>query len=525
MFILKLDNAGNFIWAKNMGGAYSTCRSFAMAVDASGNVYTTGVFFFRPDFDPGPAVFQLASEGTADVFISKLDASGNFVWAKKFSGSDDDYAYAIALDALGNIYTTGTFQATTDFDPGPGTYNLTSVSYYTNDMFIAKLDAAGNFVWAKKMIDAQQNMANSLALDAAGNVYTSGYFYGMGDFDPGAGVFTLSAINNSDIFISKLNSAGNFVWAKKMGGVKDDYGYAIAVDAPGNVYTTGIFTGTADFDPGAGTYNYTAAGDSTLGSGYDVFISKLDVSGNFSWAVKLGAASYDIGRSIAVDAAANVYTTGSFDETVDFDPGTGVYNLTAAYYSDVFIQKLNAPGILPISLLNFEATLVQNYVALTWTTATENNNDYFTIERSANGIDFKSLATVNGAGNSSTALHYNQTDVKPYSGISYYRLMQTGFDGNTTYSAIKLVNFNGNDAAPIVSVFPTVSKGVFNVIVPAPANNMRIEVYNSTGALVLKQTTVKESNTVALTRMANGLYFIKVLSNNKIIATQKVIKQ
>src|SRR5690606_1414173 len=116
----------------------------------------------------------------------------------------------------------------------------------------------------------------------SGNVYTAGTFIGTADFDPGAGVYYLSSEGDMDIFIQKLDTNGNFVWAKSMGGINWDYGYSVAVDVSGNVYTTGSFRETVDFDPGAGIYNLTSQG------GTDIFIQKLDADGNFVWANRMG---------------------------------------------------------------------------------------------------------------------------------------------------------------------------------------------------------------------------------------------
>jgi hypothetical protein len=115
-----------------------------------------------------------------------------------------------------------------------------------------------------------------VALDSAGNVYTTGFFLGTVDFDPGAGTFNLTSAGSGDLFVSKLDASGNLVWARSMGGAaSSDEGYGIVVDGAGNVYTTGSFSGTGDFDPGAGTANLTSAGS------FDVFVQKLDASGNF----------------------------------------------------------------------------------------------------------------------------------------------------------------------------------------------------------------------------------------------------
>jgi hypothetical protein len=337
IFVSKLDSAGNFVWAKQMGGPGGDF-GFPIAVDAAGNVYTTGHFQGTADFDPGPGTFNLTSAGEYDIFVSKLDSAGNFLWAKQMGGTGYADGYGIALDVAGNVYTTGYFHGTADFDPGPGTFNLTSAG--NRDIFVSKLDSAGNFVWAKQIGGTAQPEGHGIAVDAVGNVYTTGDLNGTADFDPGPGTFNLTSTGSNDIFVSKLDSAGSFVWAKQMGGTSEDYSLGLAVDAAGNVYTTGQFQGTADFDPGPGIFNLTSAGE------YDIFVSKLDSAGNFLWAKQMGGTTWDAGTGIAVDAAGNVYTTGWFAGTADFDPGPGTFNLTSAGADDIFVSKLDSAGNL-----------------------------------------------------------------------------------------------------------------------------------------------------------------------------------
>ncbi|MFH0865376.1 MAG: SBBP repeat-containing protein [Bacteroidota bacterium] len=173
-------------------------------------------------------------------------------WVKQIGGTySDDRGYSLTLDASGNVYTTGFF-GTADFDPGADTFNLTSVG---GDIFISKIDSSGNFVWAEQMGGSDFDYGTSIAVDASGNVYTTGLFRGAADFDPGADTFKLTSAGVEDIFISKLNSSGNFIWAKQIDGTNLNYGPCIAIDTFGNVYTTGPFHDTADFDPGAGVYN------------------------------------------------------------------------------------------------------------------------------------------------------------------------------------------------------------------------------------------------------------------------------
>jgi len=345
-YISKIDFLGNFVWAKKMGGGpTSFCDSFSILTDASGNVYTTGAFGGTVDFDPGSAINNVTCVYVDDIFISKLDSAGNFIWVKTMGGSYSEYGASIALDITGNIYTIGMFEATVDFNPGPAIYNITAIG--DHDIFISKLDSAGNFVWAKSMGavgpfgTSLLNIGNSIFVDSSSNVYTTGSFAGTTDFDPGPTVFNLTATNINDIFISKLDSAGNFVWAKSMGGLNFDEGKSIFADVAGNIYITGLFEKTADFDPGPSVFSLTAAGI------WDVFISKLDPTGNLVWAKSMGSTLNDNGLSIIVDPFDNIYTTGFFQGTVDFDPDSSMYNLTSDGDYDIFIHKMSqtATGI------------------------------------------------------------------------------------------------------------------------------------------------------------------------------------
>jgi hypothetical protein len=335
IFISKLDSSGNFVWVKQIGGSNNEIVK-SIKLDSSDNIYTTGYFEGTVDFDPGAGTSNLTSAGSADIFISKLDSSGNFVWAKSMGGIGDDIGYGIKLDSSGNVYTAGSFEGTVDFDPGAGTSNLTSAG--GADIFISKLDSSGNFVWAKSMGGTGGDIEQSIEVDSSGNVYTTGYFQGTTDFDPGAGTSNLTSAGGADIFISKLDSSGNFVWVKQIGGLDDEFGLSLYADSLGNIYTTGTFLGTPDFDPGVGTANLTSVGDE------DIFISKLDSSGNFVWAKQMGGLGADRALEVFIDSSDNVYTTGYFEGTVDFDPGAGTSNLTSAGDTDIFISRLDSSG-------------------------------------------------------------------------------------------------------------------------------------------------------------------------------------
>jgi gliding motility-associated-like protein len=326
-------------WVVSTGAATTFSGGYGIAHDDLGNVYVTGRFTGTIDFDPGAGVTNLTSAGAQDTYITKMDAAGNLVWAKRVGGPNDVYSFDVAVDEAGNVYVTGAFSGTADFDPGPGTFNLSSIGLFFDEIFVLKLDVNGDLAWARKMGSSDFDFGRSIAVSAAGNVFTTGSFRGTVDFDPGPGTSLLtSAAGGNDIFISKLNSSGNFVWAKRLGGTSSDTGYAITLDAAENVYTTGSFSTTADFDPGASVFNLTEVNNG------DIFISKLDPSGNFVWAKGMGGTSSDVGYGIQVDYAGNIYTTGYFHTTVDFDPGPGTASLVSAGFNDAFISKLDANG-------------------------------------------------------------------------------------------------------------------------------------------------------------------------------------
>lgn len=330
----------DFSWAN---AASTGTMNVKHVADASGNIYAIGGYQNTVDFDPGAGVYNLTSGGSEDIFISKTSPSGAFIWVKSIGASNYEQARSIALDPSGNILVTGMFNGTLDFNPGAGVYNLSSPS--ATAYFALKLDNSGNFIWARSASGSQACGGLGITSDASGNVYTTGFFTGTVDFDPGPGTFNLLASGGNDVFVQKLDVSGNFVWTKAFYSSTNftpDAGRAISVDASGNVLITGVFHETVDFDPGAGTFSMTSTGNG------DVFVSKLNASGNFVWARKLGGAgpSDDEGESIHYDASGNVYISGNFSGTVDFDPGPGTLNFTASAGSNAFLCKLDASGNL-----------------------------------------------------------------------------------------------------------------------------------------------------------------------------------
>jgi hypothetical protein len=342
VFVSKLDRDGGFLWAGRLGGTTLT-ETYGAALDDDGNVYIVGALYGTADFDPGPGTFELTSPAWgSDSFVCKLDSSGNFVWAKATSEgvNRDSIGLSVTVDG-DHVYAIGAFDGTVDFNPGPGTFELTSDGL---DAFVWKLDSDGNLVWARQLGGGVGIVwPEEVVVAPGGYVYAVGAFGGTADFDPGPGVFNLVCQGEvgpyqDDAFVLKLDDSGNFVWAGQFGGVEQVDPARVLVDHNGDVYTVGRFSGTADFDPGPGVFNLTSAGDR------DVFYVKLDGAGNFVWAKRIGGELYDATGSLAVDGRDNVYTGGTFRGTMDFDPGPAVHNMTPEGEADGYILKLDSAG-------------------------------------------------------------------------------------------------------------------------------------------------------------------------------------
>ncbi|MEZ6049598.1 MAG: FG-GAP-like repeat-containing protein, partial [Planctomycetaceae bacterium] len=328
MFILKLDNDGNFEWVKQFGGRYEDVE-----VDSSGNVYIAGLLSSTIDFDPDNPGGELTSVWGTDAFVAKYDTDGNYIWAKSMGGGSFDEANAVSIDDQGNVLVTGIFQGTVDFDPGAAEFNLTSGG--ARDVFVTKLDSSGNFIWAKSFAGQGDDYARDVIVNSTGDVYLTGNFREDIDLDPGSGSATFIADGFWDLFLIKLDGAGDFEWGHGLGGSSSDFGTRLALDAYDNVYLAGEFSSITDFDPGPGTYQLADYGE---------FVSRWSESGEIVWAIKAYATTSAGITDITVDHLGQVYYSGDFQGTIDVDPGEGSHTITSVGSMDAVIVRLSQEG-------------------------------------------------------------------------------------------------------------------------------------------------------------------------------------
>ena len=348
VFAVKFDNIGTFVWGYNFGGSGKD-KVRNIVVNSSQEVYTTGWFYDTVDFDPGVNSEEYISNGMSDIFVLKIKPNGEFGWVNKIGGLKNDYPLSMDIGPGENIYTTGAFYDTVDFDPGTGTD--TKISVGVRDAFVQKTDANGNHIWVSTFGSSGYTDGWVINIDNAGNVYSSGAFTDTVDFDPGTGNFNLFSNGFTDIYVQKLNSSGDFVWARAVGGKQHDYGFSLDVDAYGNVYTGGRFQDTTDFNPGADTFIL-------VNTGADAFIQKLSAAGDFEWAVKLGGEGSTTLTSLKLDNAGNIFSSGHFSLSSDFDTSSDTLLLTSKGGSDVFIHKMKTDIPVGISEFSFAEVLV-----------------------------------------------------------------------------------------------------------------------------------------------------------------------
>lgn len=326
-------------WSKSFGGEGNETIGNTV-VDAQGNVFSCGIFKGTKDFDPSEATFNLTAIGrNFDIFITKLNANGDFQWAYKFGAFFPEEYCNVTLDNSGNVFLTGSMAGTIDFDPGVGVENLTPTAALPNT-FVLKLTNNGIFTWVKQFAGGE-NYPSFIKTDSNGNVILTGKHFFTVDFEPSISTFPITTDAAGGIYFVKLNSNGDFIWAKSLNDITQIND--LQIDVANNIYTLGNFIGTRDFDASTAVFNLTAP---TRG----MFVLKNSSAGDFIWAKAIECSNPISPESLAVDSNTNVFLAGSFEGIADFDPSAAVYNLTTNYDSTfghqkhTFVEKLNSDG-------------------------------------------------------------------------------------------------------------------------------------------------------------------------------------
>lgn len=338
-FVAKYDATGGYVWAFRLGGAGSSplpdqsSVGRGIDIDATGSIVVTGQFAGSGDFDPGPGVATRTTTTNPQTFVAKYTGNGGFLWAFLLAGGGES---DVEFDPTGNVFVVGAFGGTVDFDPSSRTTTLKTISTST---YLAKYSPTGSFTWVRKLGASGKNAdwrtyPWGVSCDASGDVVLCGVFNGTTSLGKG----NVSSQGGEDLYVAKYSAAGGCIWAFALGGHNAS---DVAVDATGDVYLTGAFAGTVDFDPGSGVAGLTASGAT------DIYLAKYSSAGAYQWALGVGGGTShgEVARSVAVDGQNDVLISGHFAGTADFDPGSGVSNVTATSpYSVPFVAKYSAAG-------------------------------------------------------------------------------------------------------------------------------------------------------------------------------------
>jgi hypothetical protein len=336
-FIAKYGLSGNLIWARAISGDDGV-RINDLAVDVVNQIAVVGSFRGEVDLDPGPGVFNAVSEGSSDIFVLRLQIDGTLDWAFTAGNNGSDEAVSVAVDERYNLYVAGNFEGIVDFDPPPS--KITLESRGKDDAFVTQFTNYGRVLWAKRFGGSQDDGASSIALDGANQIYLAGTFEGEADLDPDYTDFEAKSQGGSDIFVVILKVGGRLLAATHFGGPEDDGAPRLLVEPDGTHYVAGEFKATVDF-------NREQAGGVAISRGEsDLFLLRYGPIQRFDWVFGLGSARSEMMGNLAKDTLGHIYLLGTFEESVDFDPGDGVTLLTSVGDDDIFVGRYTPTGAL-----------------------------------------------------------------------------------------------------------------------------------------------------------------------------------
>ncbi len=549
IYILKLDNLGNYLWAKTIGGSGSDVAR-GLSINTSNDVIIAGNFSNTVDFDPGSGV-TTKSALTIDIYILQLDAAGNFKWVKTLEGPQNNSVQVndLMFDKNNNILINASYRDSIDVDPGPNIqYLKDTVDPLQYNLFLLKLDPTGNYIWAKQFQNKSLNTVgiSVLSCDSVGNYYLGGLFIGSVDFDFGNTNYTITTIKNAS-YILKIDSNANFIWAKHMGGFSGispeiEAVLGIAIDSLNNVILCGSYKGHEDFDPGPGIFYLGDPNQITNTRGY---IMQLDSSGNFNWAKNISdepaAASVN---GIALNNHGKLYVSGSFSNNTDFNFNAGINNIMAVGDWDAFVLKIepcqnystsdSIYSCTPYTWIDGITYSVSNNTATHTLSSSVGCDTVITLHLTIASINTNITLSGNILSSNATNASYqwidcennfapivgetNQTFI-PNSNGSYAVVISNGVctDTSTCYTMNTLGIDNSYNNSILVS--PNPCSGNLFIQTNKP---LTLRLYNMVGQLIFTEK-IKEMEAVDLNKLAKGMYLFELSDHQNIETRGKLL--
>lgn len=489
VYVVKQDPSGNVTWAKNFGGISAAGGGgigYAISADPSGNVYVAGLFYSNLVIGTTTLTAVDTTAGNSgDIFLTKLDQSGNVLWAKSAGGNVADLANGIAVDGSGNVFIAGLFRSR---NLAIGTTTLSApnnVSPFAGaDIFVAKYSSAGNFVWANNYGTPGNDNISGVSIDAAGNLLIAGLFYGYTNITFGSTTLTSSGASN--LYLVKFDNGGSVLWAKTAGqvgtGTIGHSATSISADSNSNVYITGTCNGSA-IGLSIGTVTISNTGS---------FIAKFDSNGSALWGKNIGNGNCYF-KGISTDGSGNSYTTGYFDGlTCSFGTSTLTNANTGGNNTDIFVAKFNTSG------------------TLIW--AKGNGSIY---NEQANGISSNTNGEVAITGKITTTLT-----------LDTYTLNCGGFGSYPDLFISKIgvatAGIMENNQLMDVLTYPNPIQGALFIEANQIKESIRLKIYTILGDCIIDTFISEEKAVIDLTKQSKGLYVLE-LSSGKNISKRKII--
>lgn len=284
---------------------------------------------------------DLRTVDSKSAFITKINADSSYAWTAVFEalggqGESASVVHRVASDGEGNIIAGGKFEGVVDFDPLESENVLSAVG--AENAFVAKIAPNGDALWTRTFGGTGTVGGGIVTADFEGNVFVGGFFYETADFDPTSNVDNRTSNGDIDVFVTKLRVDGSYDWTATFGGPGLDAISGLATDSQGAVVMLGIFEETVDFDPSEGVDTHTASGPR------EFFSVKLLADGAFAWSVATSGSGRMFPGSVSVDARDAIVLSGTFESTVEFDPGPSSDIRVSHGDEDGFVWKLNGDG-------------------------------------------------------------------------------------------------------------------------------------------------------------------------------------
>lgn len=561
--IVCLGQGPYFNWVQQMGTTDGYDR-VTLAPDPNENILTAGLFEGSCNFGDSDNEFELEAGPSKDIFISKTSPDNEFISTIQIRSVDPAYGLylgSMITDPAGNIYITGSYYSTVDFDPDPAEDYLVEEVVDSNndqDIFVAKYSPEGDFLWVKTVGYHDTDIGRNLIITSTGNLIVTGEFRYSVDFDPGEGTTTLNT-NNKGVFIWTLSPDGDFIDAKAIVGDSNSFGVIYTtIDENDNLYLTGRIYGTFDFDPGPATYSVTASGPNVL-----TYLCKLDNNLSCLW-TKLLTLSGSSGAifDIEVDAEGALFLGGSFWVGIDLDPSAeSSFDLVSAGNDDGFVAKLDMNGEFvwgkhfggtdgdEVPTIEFgndgniwvgvnvrSTTMDMDPGAGTQLITTGGGYDLALVELNADG-EFNNMIHITGSQLqqvydilfTSTGLYTGgsftgTTDFDPGSGVTTmypneswdYFLLKLSDTPSTVQNELQ-------DKHAVL--YPNPTDGIVNLSLAGAKGRRNVEIYNATGALLDTVQIDHTQSTIDFSHMPAGVYVIKTKDDKGDYIFQSVIRQ